>query len=66
MDIKLPQMVTIPEAAKLRVLPENALRTLVREGRIAVIYSGNTPYINLTRLAADLDDPNSKIYQRNN
>lgn len=60
----IPRMATIPEAAKMGVLPECALRRLLKEGRIAAVFSGNTPYINLTRLAADLNDPNSKIYQR--
>lgn len=49
-DDNLPRMCTIREAARLGVLPENALRTLNKEGRLPTVKVGNTYYINVTRL----------------
>ena len=60
----VPRMATIPEAARLGVLPEHVLRTLLREGRIHAVYSGTTPYINVDLLISDLNNPTSKLYNK--
>ncbi|MDR1439946.1 MAG: helix-turn-helix domain-containing protein [Clostridiales bacterium] len=42
-----PQMLTIPQLEKLRILPGQAIRRLVAEGRIPTVDIGNRRYINL-------------------
>ena len=52
---KIPKMVTIREAAKTGILPENALRVMVRNGEIPAVYSGKKAFINYTNLCVYLE-----------
>ena len=53
---RIPKMVTIREAAKTGILPENALRVLVRNGNIPAVYSGKKAFINYDNLCAYLQN----------
>ena len=46
----IPTMVTIRQAASTGILPESALRRMVKDGTIPVIYSGNKAFLNFDRL----------------
>jgi excisionase family DNA binding protein len=51
-----PQMLTVSQAAKTKILPERTLRRLVADGTIPSVKSGKTAYINfdlLTRRLAE-------------
>lgn len=59
----IPTMMTIPQIAETGLLPENALRVMVRTGEIPAVYSGNKAFINfdnlcrkLSKLGADEED----------
>lgn len=52
-----PQMLTIRETAKTGILPENALRTLVKQNKIPGIYVGTKFLVNYTKLCDWLNDP---------
>ena len=43
-----PQMLTIPQIAKMGILPDRAIRRLVAEKRLPAIPIGNRQYINLS------------------
>lgn len=45
-----PQMLTIRETARTGILPEVALRTLVKQGKIPGIYVGRKFLVNYDRL----------------
>ena len=45
-DTKQPRMMTIRQVAATGILPENAIRTLSRQGKLPAIKVGNTSYIN--------------------
>ena len=47
---KIPTMMTIRQVAATGVLPEAALRRLVKDGTIPAIYSGTKAFINFDRL----------------
>ena len=49
---KLPKMMTIREIAATGILPEYAIRTLVREGKIPAIRCGTAVRINFNTLAS--------------
>lgn len=53
---KIPKMVTIREAAKTGILPENALRVMVRNGEIPAVYSGKKAFINYNNLCSYLQN----------
>lgn len=57
MQNDIPIMKTIREIAKMGVLPEHAIRTLVREGRIPYIKVGNKALVNFTALCEQLSKP---------
>lgn len=52
---KTPKMMTIREVAKTGILPEHALRQLVKEKRLPVIHVGKKAFINYTALCEQLD-----------
>ena len=52
-----PQMLTIRETARTGILPEAALRTLVKQNRIPGIYVGTKFLVNYSRLCDWLNDP---------
>lgn len=45
-----PRMMTIREVARTGVLPEHALRQLVKQGKVPHIMCGNRAFINYDRL----------------
>ena len=47
---RLPKLMSIREVARTGVIPEHALRQLVREGKIPCIYSGRKALICFDRL----------------
>ncbi len=50
MEYKKPTMLTIRETARTGILPEHALRLLLKAGRLPVIYVGKKALINYDRL----------------
>ena len=53
-DIKIPQMMTISQIAATGLLPENALRVMVKNGEIPAVYSGAKAFINFDNLCRRL------------
>lgn len=51
-----PQMLTIRETARTGILPELALRTLVKQGKVPGIYVGKKFLVNYDRLCDWLND----------
>lgn len=51
-----PQMLTIRETAKTGILPEYALRGLVKQGKIPGIYVGTKFLVNYNRLCDWLNE----------
>lgn len=51
-----PRMMTIREIAKTGLLPENALRTMVKDGRAPHVMVGNKALINFDKLVQMLED----------
>ena len=47
---RIPKMMTIRQVAATGVLPEAALRRLVKDGTIPALYSGTKAFINFDRL----------------
>ena len=47
---ELPKMLTIREVASTGLLPEHALRQLVREGKIPCVFAGRKALICFSRL----------------
>jgi len=47
---RIPKMVTIRQAAATGILPEAALRRMVKDGTIPAIYSGTKAFLNFDRL----------------
>ena len=54
-----PQMLTIRETARTGILPETALRTLVKKGKIPGIYVGTKFLVNYGKLCEMLDSTES-------
>ncbi len=50
----IPRMMTIPEIAKTGLLPEHALRVMVKNGDIPAVYSGAKAFINFDNLCQKL------------
>lgn len=42
----LPKMLTVKQVAATGVLPEHAIRVLLKQGKLPAVYSGTTAYIN--------------------
>ena len=55
MNINIPRLMTIPQIAKTGLLPEHALRAMVRQGEIPAIYSGSKAFINFDNLCKKLE-----------
>ena len=47
---RIPRMMTIRQVAATGILPEAALRRLVKDGTIPAIYSGSKAFINFDTL----------------
>ena len=54
-EMQVPKMLTIRETAKTGILPEYALRQLVKQGKIPHIQCGNRVLINYSRLVEMLN-----------
>ena len=54
MEHKKPTMLTIRETARTGILPEHALRLLLKAGKLPVIYVGKKALINYDRLCEQL------------
>lgn len=52
---KPPRMMTIREVAKTGLLPEHALRTMVKTGQAPYILIGSRALINYDKLLAQLE-----------
>lgn len=48
--ITVPRMMSIRETAKTKILPENALRAMLRKGELPGCYCGAKYMVNLDRL----------------
>ena len=51
---KIPTMMTVREVAATGLLPESAIRRLLREKKIAAVYSGKKAFINFDILCNQL------------
>ena len=47
---KRPQMMTVRQIAKTGLLPENAIRVMLKNGQIKAVYSGRKALINFDNL----------------
>ena len=45
-DNNVPKLMTIREVARTGIIPENALRRLVKQGVVKALYSGKKAFIN--------------------
>ena len=52
-----PKMLTIRQTAATGILTESALRTLVKSGKVRVVYVGNRALINYQQLVDQLNSP---------
>ena len=50
----IPKLMTVRQVAATCLLPESAIRRLLREKKIAAIYSGNKAFINFDILCNQL------------
>ena len=50
-----PKMMTIRQVAATGILPESALRMLVKSGKIKAVYVGNRALINYQQLVDQLN-----------
>lgn len=46
----IPRMYTVRQIAKTGILPENAIRVLLKQGKLPAVYSGTTAYINFDKM----------------
>ena len=46
MSNNIPKLMTIRQVAKTGIIPEKALRELVKQGVVKVLYSGNRAFVN--------------------
>ena len=53
--LNIPKMMTIHQIAQTGLLPENALRVMVRNGEIPAVYSGSKAFINFDNLCKKLE-----------
>ena len=51
----LPRFMTIRELARTGILPENAIRTLVKTGQAPCIFVGRKALINVTKFLEQLE-----------
>lgn len=56
MNTNHPQMMTIRQVAATGILPENALRTLNKQGKLPAIHVGTITYINYETLCKMLNN----------
>jgi len=54
MDSKQPTMLTVRQIARKGLLPEHALRLMLKDNRLPVIYIGKKAMVNFDRLCEQL------------
>lgn len=64
MENKKTRMMTIRQVAKTGILPEHALRLLLKAGRLPAIFIGNKALINYDVLCEDLANLKSDVVVR--
>ena len=52
---KIPTLMTIHQIAQTGLLPENALRVMVKNGEIPAVYSGTKAFVNFDNLCRRLE-----------
>jgi hypothetical protein len=57
-----PRMLTVRQVAATGIMPEHALRLLIKQNRIPYIMVGSKALINYTALCSQLQDLKSAIY----
>ena len=57
-QINQPRMLTVREIARTGILPEHALRLLLKAGKLPAIYVGKKALINYERLCEQLSTLN--------
>jgi len=68
MESNKPTMLTVRETARTGILPEHALRLLLKAGKLPVIYVGKKAFINYEKLCeqlSDLDGVNGNYFSIN-
>lgn len=58
-DSSLPRMMTVKEVAKTKLLPEHAIRVMLKKGQIPAVYCGNKALINFDLLVEQLMSPDT-------
>lgn len=56
MEIKKPTMLTVRETARTGILPEHALRLLLKAGKLPAIFVGKKAFINYEKLCEQLSE----------
>ena len=57
------EMLTIRQAAKQKILPERALRRLVKEGKLPVVQVGRVGYVNVALLKEWLSSGRGEVWE---
>ncbi len=52
---RVPTMLTVRQTAKTGILPEHAIRLLLKDGQLPAIYVGKKAFINFEKLLELLD-----------
>lgn len=58
-----PTMMSIREVARTGILPENALRLMLKEGRLPVIFVGRKAMINYSKLCRQLESLGGDVFE---
>lgn len=58
-----PDMKTVRQAAKTGILPERTLRRLIATGKLPVIHSGKTMYLNYSALIEQLNNGSGSLWE---
>lgn len=53
---RLPKMMTVRQVAATGILPETAIRRLLKQGKIPAVYSGTKAFINFDKLCEMLNN----------
>lgn len=56
MEERKPKMLTVREVARTGILPEHALRLLLKAGKLPAIYVGKKALINYDKLCEQLSE----------
>jgi hypothetical protein len=59
MDTNAPKLMTVREIARTGLMSENALRLLLRSGKLPAIYIGSKALINYDKLCSQLENLNA-------